>query len=108
MQELWLILALGVAALYLQNSMAAKELARTHGRRACQQAGVGFLDDTVALKKIRMSRHARGWVILKRDYLFEFTVDGRQRYGGEIEVRGGQITRLKMTDPAAPFHQPNC
>ena len=81
---------------YWYDAMRAKELARDAGRRRCDDAGVSFLDDTVALTRLRLRRDADGQAAIYREFQFEFASDGRTRYGGEIALLGGRIVRVDM------------
>lgn len=81
---------------YWFEAMRAKELARLAGRRRCEDVGVTFLDDTVVLTRLRLRRDAAGRVALHRGYRFEFASDGGIRYGGEIDLVGGRVTRVEM------------
>lgn len=95
----WLWFGVLLALLwYWWDTVRTKEIARLAGLRACQQASVQFLDDTVALKQIRLRRNTRGRMQLRRQYCFEFTSDSEQRYQGCIEMQGQQVRRVEM-DP---------
>lgn len=93
----WFILILFVGGgWYWYGAMRAKELAREAGRGRCRELGVTFLDDTVALVRLRPRRDEDGRVALQREYRFEFTSDGSARYGGEIILLGRDIRRIEM------------
>ena len=81
---------------YWIDASRAKFIARSGGKRACDQAGVGFLDDSVVLSKIRLRRNRMGNLKLYRRYRFEFSSDGSYRYGGEIELLGRRIENVTM------------
>jgi len=89
-------LIIAAAFFYWLDAMGTKEIARRVGRRACEDADVQFLDDTVVLTKVRLRWDGRGRLTIYREYKFEFTSDGSCRYGGEITVLGKQIERLAM------------
>lgn len=93
----WCILILFVGGgWYWYEAMRAKELARAAGRGRCGELGVTFLDDTVALTRLRPRRDEDGRVALQREFRFEFTSDGSARYGGEIILLGRDIRRIEM------------
>jgi len=81
---------------YWWDTLRTKETARAAGRRACEQKGVQFLDDTVVRNRLRLRRNSRGQVQIQRRYDFEFTSDGERRYHGSIEVFGGRVGRIDM------------
>jgi len=102
---LWLIPVSG-GLWYWWDALRSRELARIAGRRACERAGVQFLDDTVARSRLRLRRNGRGRLLLSRRYAFEFTSDGEHRYPGSVEVFGARAERVEMAayraDDAVP------
>lgn len=88
-----LLLALGGLAWW--NTLGARSAARRAARRACAEAGVGFIDE-LALHRIRPGLDGRGNPCLKRAYEFEFFVAGDRRYGGEVALEGHRIVRVHM------------
>ena len=77
-------------------TMRCKELARTAGRQACQNAQVQFLDDTVEQKKVWLRRNEVGHLEFCRLFFFEFSSDGAQRYQGRIVMLGKSIQEIDM------------
>jgi len=92
---------------YWWDTLRTKEIARAAGRRACEQKGLQFLDDTVVRNRLRLKRNPRGQVQLQRRYDFEFTSDGERRYHGRIEVFGGRVTRIDMDAYRIADEQPD-
>jgi hypothetical protein len=76
--------------------MHSKEIARREGRRACDDAEVHFLDDTVALGKLRLGRDRNGRLAIRREYRFEFTSDWSCRYKGKIVIAGKRVEDLTL------------
>lgn len=93
-QGLFGLFFLASVSWYWFNAMHAKELARQACRNRCNEVGVIFLDDTAALTRLRLRRDGEGRVRIYREYQFEFSSDGSQRYGGEIALLGGHIMYL--------------
>lgn len=73
-----------------------KELAREAGSRACQNANVQFLDDTVVRKKLFFRRNYYGKFQICRVYQFEFCSDGATRYQGKITMYGKKVSDVTM------------
>jgi len=94
--NLFLLLALFVGLLYWWDASRAKEVARLHGRRACDREGVQFLDDTVVLSRVRLRRNANGQLAIRREYRFEFASDGGRRYEGHMVLLGNQLLGLTL------------
>jgi hypothetical protein len=96
MQGIGLIIFLAMVAWYWWDTMQSKEVARQAGKRACDQAGVQFLDDTVEKKKIWIRRNNRGRLEFCRIFFFEFATDGEYRYQGRVVVLGKTVSDVSM------------
>ena len=77
---------------YWFDAIRAKELPPPPGAGAAVMR-VTFLDDTVALARLRLCRAASGHLSICRQYRFEFASDGGVRYAGEIAMRG-RVSRV--------------
>ncbi len=89
-------LMLGLVILAWRSSMGAVERARLAGRRACRQADVQFLDDSMVCRRLRLRRPPGEFPELERLYLFEFATRGDRRYRGSVLVRGRRPPRVEM------------
>lgn len=78
------------------DSSGVKEIAIRRARRLCEESGVLFLDDSVALYHIRLRRIGYGSLMFVRRYTFEFCTDGQQRYAGYIEMLGKAVQRTHL------------
>ncbi len=78
-----------------QDTMAARERATAACRRACRDAGVQLLDDTVVLEGLSLSGPWGQWVVERR-YGFEFTDTGASRRPGLVVVRGQVVTAVAL------------
>jgi len=76
----WLVLAglVGGFALWL-DGLKARDLALTVARQQTERLRLQLLDDTVALRRMRVIRTASGWLAPTRVYTFEFTETGDNR-----------------------------
>jgi hypothetical protein len=92
---LWFMALVG-GLWYWWDTLRSKEFARYAGLRACRNASVQFLDDTVERKRIWLRRNERGRMQVCRLYFFEFTSDGEQRYQGRIVMLGPQVREVEM------------
>jgi len=81
---------------YWLDGMPCKEMARRAGKIACNEAGVLFLDDSVAINKVRLRRNESGQISLYRLYHFEFTNNGEQRSHGEVHIMGKRVVETNM------------
>lgn len=78
------------------DSLGARQAARLAGRRACEGKGMQFLDDTVAITRIRLRRDGRGRLMFYRQYRFEFSLSGEDRRAGQVDLIGKQVLRVEM------------
>lgn len=90
------ILLLVAAALYWLAAARAKETASRAARNRCQQEDVLFLDDTVALRRIRLRREEHAGVHLQREYSFEFATDGGRRYRGRVLLLAARVQQVEL------------
>ncbi|MCK4863930.1 MAG: DUF3301 domain-containing protein [Gammaproteobacteria bacterium] len=82
--------------LYWLDSIRAKEIATARSREACKKVLVEFLDETVAIKKVRLRRNSSGRLNFYREYQFEFTSTGEYRYKGIVKLLGKYLVDIEM------------
>jgi hypothetical protein len=93
----WLLILLALFLLWLWwDGLGAKEAARANCVRVCRDRDVLFLDDTVALIRLRLRRDANGNFRIYRRFGFEFTTDGEVRNQGYVEMLGLRIIHTEM------------
>ena len=90
------ILGTSLMAWYIWDSLRCKEICRLASTTACRNAQVQLLDETVALRKLRLARSPRGRLQFKREFVFEFTTDGSRRYQVRIFLSGPRILHIEM------------
>lgn len=93
-----MLLLLGLIGWLWWDSRGVAERATVAARAYCGNAGVSFLNDTVAWKKLRLKRNRAGRVQFQRTYFFEFASDMQQRYRGEIIMLGKKVESISL-DP---------
>ena len=95
----WEIILRGVfvaGGWYWYAGMQVREQAIAVGRRACGNAGLQFLDESVALGKIRFARNSNGQLQFQRDYRFEFSDTGNNRRPGVIRMLGERVEWVSL------------
>lgn len=97
MNNILVLLILAGIGLAWWSALGARNGARHAARKACQRAGVAFIDE-LAFKKLSVARDSRGMLCLKRQYAFEFYVTGNIRYAGQVEMLARRLGKLQM-DP---------
>ena len=94
--ELFLLLAVIALGWFWLDSLRALDVARNAGRQACNNAGVQFLDDTVAGTALTLVRDGAGRRTLRRTYRFEFSDTGNTRLEGQLILFGNRLDSVTM------------
>jgi len=95
----WEILLLGLfgaIAWYWYAGMLVREQAVAVGRRTCVDAGLQFLDESVALSRTRFARNGQGQLQFQRDYRFEFSDTGDNRRPGVVRMLGDRVEWVSL------------
>ena len=94
--EILLLGGFGALGWYWYAGMHAREQAIAVGRRACADAGLQFLDESVALARLRFARNGAGQLQFRRDYRFEFSDTGDNRRPGVVRMLGGRVEWVSL------------
>jgi hypothetical protein len=94
--ELLALLLLALGIWFISDSLKAREAAHAAARKACVEAGVQFLDDTVSQSGLRLARDAEGRVTLERHFRFEFSPTGDDREQGRVRLLGNQVQEVNL------------
>ncbi len=92
------LLVLAAAALWWHGWIQALERARVLARNFCHHQQWQFLDQTVSLRQVRVTRGERGLVLI-RTWRFEFSADGSQRLSGGLITVGADPLRIWADGP---------
>jgi Protein of unknown function (DUF3301) len=90
------LLLLAALGWFWFDSLRALEIARKAGKRACDDAEVQFLDDTVAGTALKLARGKSGRRVLRRIYRFEFSETGNTRLEGQLILLGDRVESVTM------------
>ena len=89
--------ALLIAAyLYWRSAQQVKETALAAPRRQCRSLEVQMLDGYVALTGWALARDCSGKIRIKRQYQFEFSATGEDRYEGICEMLGREVVKIEL------------
>ncbi|NKN33884.1 DUF3301 domain-containing protein [Marichromatium bheemlicum] len=99
MDALLTLVLLGTLAGLWVDGLRARERALMLCARGCDQRHLQLLDQTVALRRIRLCWGAGG-LRLRRVYRFEFTEVGEVRRSGYLVLRGIALEELSFGLPA--------
>ena len=94
--DLILLIVLLGCVFYWLNSIRTKEIATHEAKAACKKVLLEFLDDTVLIKKVRLRRNVHGQLLFYREYEFEFSSTGEQRYKGIVRLLGKYLIDVEM------------
>ena len=98
MNSLWAIFILLLIGWYWLDSLRAREMALGICRAACEQRALQFLDQTVAMRRLRVRWTTNG-LRLRRTYRFEFSDEGADRRGGYLTLVGLDLEELSFGLP---------
>lgn len=100
------LLILAVAAgFWLWRTLGLRDRALALVRQHCRQADVQLLDESIYLNKIRFARSGVRLALVRR-YGFEFTVTGKRRYHGHIEMHGVRLHHIELAPHPFPGGDP--
>jgi hypothetical protein len=107
-----LVLVLVLGLLWL-DSARAREFANTLAQRYCENRGMQFLDQTVALARVGIRWTSQG-LRVRRMFRFDFSLEGSGRHTGHILMLGTQLETIDdglepepdNADVAAPVDDP--
>ncbi|MFT5722004.1 MAG: hypothetical protein ACI9W6_002322 [Motiliproteus sp.] len=72
-------------------------------KRYCDEQQLQLLDEGLVLSKVRILRSDAGILCLRRQYRFEFSSTGDERYCGTIDVLGKRIQSIKLDPHRMPL-----
>ncbi len=81
---------------YWLSAMRAKEIATDAAQLSCRRYSLEFLDDTVALLRLRLRRNGKGQLQFYWEYCFEFSSTGNERYQGQVSLLGQVLLQVKL------------
>lgn len=88
------------------DALKARERALQASGRVCRELDVQLLDQTVALRRMRPARDAGGRLRLRREYGFEFTLEGSERRRGTVLMLGVRVESVHLDHPEGPMVVP--
>jgi len=94
--ELLVLALLGAAVWLWLDSLKAREIGVKAAQAACADEGLQFLDDTVAIRSLRLVRDDDGRLRLRRVYGFEYSDTGDNRRPGTVTLLGQRVELLHV------------
>lgn len=99
MTDLALLALLALAGMLWFESRRVQEAAVARCRRACEAAGVQFLDDIAPVWRVRVARDESGTLRLRRVFTFDYSTPTGERRSGVIVMLGRRPVALEL-DPS--------
>lgn len=101
------IITLALLVWFWADSLRAREHALRACAKACKEINAQLLDETVALRRLRITRDHNGQAAWLRTYRFEYTFNGAQRLFGSAVLRGRAVETVAIRSPdgATQFEQ---
>lgn len=99
MTPILLILLVGLILWYINDSLKCREIVLRAARRACDQMNVQFLDQSVVRTRTGLARGESGAMLLRREYHFDFSLDGADRHAGHVVCLGQRVVGLSLDHP---------
>ena len=88
----WIVVFLLVAlGWFWLSSLKVRDAAMKAAHVACESDGLMLLDDTVAIRAVKLARDADGHARLQRTYEFEYSDTGDNRRKGSVVMLGTQV-----------------
>ena len=92
-----LLLLFGIAAVWFWlDSITAREIAVSVGKQTAQKYGLQFLDDTVAVTRLRAARDLNGRMRFQRTYSFEVSDTGAERLACSVTLLGKRVDAVHV------------
>jgi hypothetical protein len=95
--DLFMLLTLGAVIASWFGLTAARERAIAQAQRLCRESNIQLLDESVALKGLRLHRD-EGHLGMERRYGFELSSDGKSRQMGQLWMRGSRVVNVILPD----------
>jgi len=93
------LISIAAGIWFWNDSLRARERMTTTCARICADMHLQFLDETVALAWLRLTRTATGWLVWRRMYIFEFSESGSDRWKGRALLTGRRVESVQLDNP---------
>ncbi|HVA56011.1 MAG TPA: DUF3301 domain-containing protein [Gammaproteobacteria bacterium] len=93
------LIAIALGIWFWNDSLQARERMTATCARICVEMHLQFLDETVALAWLRLTRTATGWLAWRRMYVFEFSESGSDRWKGRALLTGRRVESVQLDNP---------
>ena len=99
MDTISFLVLLGTGIWFWQDSVRTREIAVSYARRYCREMKYQLLDETVAVKTLKIGRNFLGNVAFHRRYDFELSANGYDRFNGNLFLIGQKLVLIQLNHP---------
>jgi len=108
--QLFILLACLSIAIYFFSELHVREIALKAARQHSDELSVQLLDQSVGIHRVWLKRGRDNRLHIWRNYQFEFTSTGDERYKGHVITLGEQVETVqlqvhKVPVEKAPIHK---
>lgn len=108
--QLFILLACLAIAIYFFSELHVREIALKAARQHSDELSVQLLDQSVGIHRVWLKRGRDNRLHIWRNYQFEFTSTGDERYKGHVITLGEQVETVqlqvhKVPVEKAPIHK---
>ncbi|MGH8378017.1 MAG: DUF3301 domain-containing protein [Gammaproteobacteria bacterium] len=93
------LVVIAAFAWFWNDSLQARERMTGACAHICEDMHLQFLDETVALARLRLTRTANGGLAWRRLYVFEFSESGSDRWKGHALLSGRHVDSVQLDNP---------
>lgn len=95
----FILILIAAAGWFWYDSLRARESMTRACARICESMHLQFLDETVALARLRLTRPISGGLAWRRLYVFEFSESGADRWKGRAWLNGRRVESVQLDNP---------
>jgi len=116
LSHIFILLACLAVAMYFFSELHVREIALKAARLHSDELNVQLLDQSVGIHRVWLKRGRDNRLHIWRNYQFEFTSTGDERYKGHVITLGEQVETVqlqvhkvpiaKVPSEKAPIHKP--
>ncbi|KZY28724.1 MULTISPECIES: DUF3301 domain-containing protein [unclassified Oleiphilus] len=96
LRSLVLTLLVCLIVWYWLKARELKDIALRAAAKHCRELDLSILDQTVVLRSLKLKRGNAGRLQIIREYGFEFSSTGEDRYKGSVKMAGARVQGVKL------------
>ena len=104
LSQLFILLACLAIAIYFFSELHVREIALKAARQHSDELSVQLLDQSVGIHRVWLKRGGDNRLHIWRNYQFEFTSTGDERYKGHVITLGEQVETVQLQVHKVPVH----